>query len=92
MIERLVTGLRALGALPPTALAADAAAGARGDCADAVRLALDCQQEELDVGERRALVALFDALEGQAIDGPTLAAAVRRATEALRRAGPEHAG
>lgn len=88
MIERLVTGLQALSALPPAALAGDGAASARGDCADAVRLALDCPQEELGVGERRALVELFDVLEGQSLDGPAIAAAVRRARETLRVAPP----
>ena len=47
MIERLVTGLRTLAALPAAEPPDDAARQLVADCADAVRLELDCPQQEL---------------------------------------------
>ena len=83
MIERLVTSLRELAAASPGELASDATARLRGDCADAVRLELDCPQQALTPDQRSALARLSDALEG---DTPphVLREVVRRAGEALR--------
>ena len=63
MIERLVTTLRALAALPGDATATDDVDRLAADCADALRLELDCLQQELTGGQRRTLIALGDALE-----------------------------
>jgi hypothetical protein len=63
MIERLVTTLRALADLPADANAADDVDRLAADCADAVRLELDCPQQEFTAAQRRSLVALGDALE-----------------------------
>ena len=63
MIERLVTTLRALADLPPGAVETEEVDRLAADCADALRLELDCPQQELTAGQRRSLVALGDALE-----------------------------
>lgn len=82
MIERLTTSLRRLVALDDEALASPRYAGLRGDCADALRLELDCPQQSLTPAQRLALTRLSDALEaGGAPDG--LAQAVRGASRAL---------
>lgn len=56
-----------------------------GDCADALRLELDCPQQRLTAGERDALVRLSDLLEttGSKPDAPAVVAAARSACEAL---------
>jgi hypothetical protein len=63
MIQRLVTTLRALADLPAGANATDDVDRLAADCADALRLELDCPQQELTAGQRRSLVALGGALE-----------------------------
>jgi hypothetical protein len=63
MIERLVTTLRALAALPADASATGDVGRLAADCADALRLELDCPQQELTAQQRRSLIALGDALE-----------------------------
>jgi hypothetical protein len=82
MIERLVVALRQLAEMPADELASDAAAPVRGDCADALRLELDCPQQSLAPAQRAALTRLSDALEtGSPND--QLAGAVRAASRAL---------
>ena len=64
MIERFVTTVRALAALPPAELHAPAARRLAADCADALRLELDCPQQDFTPGQRsvlRRLGALLDA-------------------------------
>jgi hypothetical protein len=81
MIERLVISLRQLAALSDGELASPRAAAVRADCADAVRLELDCPQQSLAAAQRAALSRLSDALE----DGGEIAA-VREAVRATTRA------
>ncbi len=66
MIDRLTSGLRRLVVMSAVELASDSAAAERGDCADAVRLELDCPQQSLTPSQRAALSRLSDALEGGA--------------------------
>lgn len=82
MIERLVTSLRQLATLSDKELASPRYAKLRGDCADALRLELDCPQRSLTPAQRIALTRLSDALEG---DAPAAAAstAVREAMTML---------
>jgi putative acetyltransferase len=63
MIERLTTNLDALAWVSPAELRTDRGTRITADCADAIRLELDCQQQELVAGERQLLSALGDALE-----------------------------
>jgi hypothetical protein len=60
-------------------------AGARllGDCADAVRLELDCPQQALTASQRLALSGLSDLLEQPESPGLELMDAARRACQAL---------
>jgi hypothetical protein len=83
MIERLVTSLRALAGAPAAELATDATARARGDCADALRLELDCPQQTLTPPQRAALSRLSDALDDGAATAAERHDAVRAATRAL---------
>jgi hypothetical protein len=57
MIQRLLDGLRALVDAPHDAHAA-------ADCADAIRLELDCMQQELTPAQRAALRRLLDSIDG----------------------------
>jgi hypothetical protein len=83
MIERLTMGLRRLASLSVRDL--DDASGARtiGDCADAVRLELDCPQQSLTAAQRTALTSLSDLLEQPEASRTELIAAARRACHAL---------
>ena len=68
MIDRLVTSLRALAALPPAELHTPAARRAAADCADALRLELDCPQQELTPGQRSVLRRLGDLLDAEPLE------------------------
>jgi hypothetical protein len=83
MIERLTMGLRRLASRTVGDL--DGTVGARllGDCADAVRLELDCPQQALTALQRLALSSLGDLLEQPETSGTELIAAARRACLAL---------
>jgi hypothetical protein len=83
MIERLVTSLRELAAASPAEVASDATARVRGDCADALRLELDCPQQSLTPSQRSTLVRLSDVLDDQATPAFELLTAVRAAVDAL---------
>jgi len=83
MIDRLVRSLRELSTMPPDELAAGAHARERADCADAVRLELDCPQQALTSTERAALVRLSEEVEASIVDGASLAVAIRTARDAL---------
>lgn len=82
MIERLTASLRQLGALSDHELASPRYAGLRGDCADALRLELDCPQQSLTPAQRTSLTRLSDALEADA-PAATTGAAVREAITSL---------
>lgn len=84
MIERLSRCLDALSTASPAAL--ETADGRRlaGDCADALRLELDCPQQSLTPTQRVALRRLSDLLEG---DGWEAADLKRVAGEARRSLG-----
>jgi hypothetical protein len=82
MIERLTSTLRDLAALSAADLAADASARLRDDCADAVRLELDCPQRSLTPAQRAALSRLSDALE-DGTSGQSMLDAVRSAGTAI---------
>ncbi len=68
MIERFVTTLRALAALPVAELQTPPARRLAADCADALRLELDCPQQDFTPGQRSVLRRLGDLLEA---DPPT---------------------
>ena len=78
MIERLLTTLGALAAGAPDR-APDAVRALADDCADAVRLTLDCPQHDLSPAQRDALRRL-----GNVLDEPGAAPGV--ITEAARSA------
>jgi putative acetyltransferase len=82
MIERLTTTLRAIATRSPSDLTSNDGRRLAADCADAIRLELDCPQQELTTDQRRALVALGDALETSA-DPNTVRDAARAASTAL---------
>ena len=63
MIERLTTNLNALARLSPAELDSERGRRIAADCADAIRLELDCPQQELTAVQRERLSALGDQLE-----------------------------
>ena len=63
MIERLTTNLRALARMSPAELATERGGRVAADCADAIRLELDCPQQELTSDQRELLFALGDLLD-----------------------------
>ena len=83
MIERLTTGLRRLAALPVRGRGDVADARLLGDCADAVRLELDCPQQALTTPQRLALSGLSDLLEQPDAPRADVVVAARRACQAL---------
>ena len=58
MIQRLLDGLRVLVDAPDDARAA-------ADCADAIRLELDCMQMELTPTQRSALRRLLESIDSE---------------------------
>lgn len=83
MIQRLTTTLRAIGTRPLTELSGADQKQLFGDCADAVRLELDCPQQALTALQRSALTRLSDLLESSGTDSADVASAARWACEAL---------
>ena len=83
MIERLTTNLDALARLAPAELATEHGSRIAADCADAIRLELDCPQQELTANQRELLAALGDQLESSSGD----AVVVRMASAARRALG-----
>ena len=63
MIERLTTTLDVLARSSPADLASEEGRRAAADCADAIRLELDCPQQELTSDQRELLAALGDLLD-----------------------------
>jgi GNAT superfamily N-acetyltransferase len=82
MIERLSTTLDVLARSSPAELSSEEGRRAAADCADAIRLELDCPQQELDANQRELLVALGDRLEDGG-DPAAIRALARRARSAL---------
>lgn len=84
MIHRLTTAVRALASMAPLQLDTEEGRQVAGDCADALRLELDCPQQRLTADERDALVRLSDLIEsGASPDAPAVIAAAQAACEAL---------
>ena len=65
MIERLLTSLRALSLLPADGFESDLGKRLAADCADALRLELDCPQQDLTADQRTILSNLSDLLESE---------------------------
>ena len=63
MIERLTTTLGALAKMSAAELAMERGTRVVADCADAIRLELDCPQQELTSDQRELLSALGDLLD-----------------------------
>jgi hypothetical protein len=63
MIERLTTNLGALARMSPAELATEQGSRVAADCADAIRLELDCPQQDLTSDQRELLSALGDLLD-----------------------------
>jgi uncharacterized protein len=83
VIDQLAKTLSVLAASPLGELAQPDAAALRSDCADAVRLELDCMQEEHTPSQRAALERLCDLLDEGDASPHLLVDAARRAQEAL---------
>jgi hypothetical protein len=92
VIARFVDALRALVALPPRALAEEPGRRLVADCADALRLELDCPQQEFTRVQRAALHRLADALDDAQAAPARVQRAVREACGALGVAPAEVAG
>jgi hypothetical protein len=82
VIERLT---RALDWLAGSSAAELHDARALANCADAVRLALDCMQQELSGDQREVLSALSDQLEESDVAPAVLIRAAQRARTLLGR-------
>ena len=63
MIERLTTNLGALARMSAAELASEQGSRVAADCADAIRLELDCPQQDLTSDQRELLSALGDLLD-----------------------------
>ena len=63
MIERLRTSLQVMTHLSGEALVSSSYERLRGDCADALRLELDCPQQALSRAQRQHLAQLSALLE-----------------------------
>ena len=63
MIQRLTTNLGALALMSPAELATERGSRVAADCADAIRLELDCPQQDLTSDQRELLSALGDLLD-----------------------------
>ena len=79
MIQRFVTTLRALAALPTSDLTSSEGRALVADCADATRLALDCPQHDLTPSQRATLRRLSELLEDADSREHDIAAVVRDA-------------
>ena len=75
MIERLRTSLETMRLLPGETLVSAECEPLRGDCADALRLELDCPQQSLSPSQRERLARLDALLE----DGHPVPAALEQA-------------
>jgi hypothetical protein len=85
MIERLRTSLFALHALTPRELSDSSQEKLRGDCADALRLELDCPQQALTDAQRQPLARLRELLDEPEVPADVLAKAVHEAWSVVVR-------
>jgi uncharacterized protein DUF3565 len=85
MIERLRTSLFALHALTPRELIEPEHEHLRGDCADALRLELDCPQQTLTSAQREPLARLRELLDETEASSAELARAVHDAWSVVVR-------
>lgn len=85
MIQRFLTSLHALDTLAPGDLASARGRLLIADCADAVRLELDCPQQDFTPAQRAVLRRLGDVLEAPDAAGDGVRRAVRDAHDALGR-------
>ena len=85
MIERLRTSLFALHALTPRELSDSTHEKLRGDCADALRLELDCPQQTLTDAQRQPLARLRELLDEPEAPSDDLAKAVHEAWSVVVR-------
>ncbi|HET9683217.1 MAG TPA: hypothetical protein VFP15_03890 [Gemmatimonadaceae bacterium] len=83
MIERLRTSLQSMHELSREALASPEFKRLRGDCADALRLELDCPQQALTRPQRERLTRLSGLLEEAEPSPADLQQAVRDAWSAI---------
>ena len=81
MIERLTTNLDILARSSPAEIVSERGRRAAADCADAIRLELDCPQQELTANQRQLLSALGDLLDRG--DPTAIADAASRTQRAL---------
>ncbi|MFL5613959.1 MAG: hypothetical protein ACJ796_09900 [Gemmatimonadaceae bacterium] len=75
MIDRFVTTVRALASVSPSQLGERDGRELVADCADALRLELDCPQQDFTAGQRASLRALDAALAGGSAEDVRSAAA-----------------
>ena len=68
MIERLTISLDVLARMSPAELATERGSRVAADCGDAIRLELDCPQQELTPDQRELLSALGDLLDSSRRD------------------------
>jgi hypothetical protein len=85
MIERLVTTLSALAASSAPSLGDQTGRRLMAECADAVRLELDCPQQTLTRDQRASLRRLSDVLESHDVDTNEVVAAAQAASVSLGR-------
>jgi hypothetical protein len=83
MIQRFVTSLRALAALPMPGLTDETGRRLRADCADAVRLELDCPQQEFTRAQRARLRVLSEVLDDESVPPLDVVHAVRETCATL---------
>lgn len=91
MIERLRTTLPLLAVMSDAERVSATGRQVLGDCADALRLELDCPQQELTMTQRDALRRLSELVESDAVDGAALRAAARASCVALSLESEFHA-
>ena len=84
MIQRLASALAAVALLHEVELARTDARRLLDDCADALRLELDCPQQELTCVEREALQQVREQVESEQIDPVRLRETARAACRAMR--------
>lgn len=83
MIERLETSIRALSEASPDDLFTEQGRRLRADCADVVRLELDCMQLSLTSRQRESLSTLFEVLEEVSAPPASVIAAAREAAATM---------
>lgn len=86
MIDRLRATLGTLSTLGADDLVSPGAEPLRQDCADSLRLQLDCMQAELGATDRATLQRLNDLFEEPPGNGAELAAAIQAALRVVRSA------